>query len=155
MTSQAADATQELSTPIYQNLLSRSRSALDPGRDETQITLNEGDEGHVDITSSYVAQEQDTGNQEPIELSPVQSPRRYSQFRESQRFKTPVTAGKKRDFMGSTKDSPQLPPNLRSGGRTPRNVMGLSQAFSALPRPIHRHMLTLLATSDQTDLHQL
>ena len=131
MTSQGADATQEISTPAYQDFLSRSRSALDHDRDETQFTLKEGDEGHVDIMSSFAAQGHHGQDQEPIFLSPVQSPRRYSQFRESQRFKTPVTAGKKRDYMGNAKDSPHLPPNLRSDGRTPSNVMGLSQAFLA------------------------
>ena len=136
MNSQSAlEATQELSPTYWEVHISKSRSAAVIGDRETQHTVNEGDEGYVDITSSYVQEEADDGQEqdEPRDFSPSQSQRRLSQFPESQRFKTPVHAGKKRDYNGNTKESPELPraPVLRSGGPTPAHLMGLTQAFDA------------------------
>lgn len=149
MASQGSDAaTQVLSPSHIESILnSRSRSALqqqDAGQDrdeeeegQTQFTLHEGDEGHIDIVSSLmsplgVAKEMDS---DPVDFSPSQSQsqRALSQFPESQRFKTPATAGKKRRHNGDTVDSPALPRNpLRRGDvDDDAPVMGLSQAFAA------------------------
>ena len=133
------DATQELSPTELDLIVSKSRSVL--ARDnETQHTLNDGDEGHIDITSSFVQrdgsdEEGDGEFQESqhAEFSPTQTQSRLPQFPESQRFKTPATAGRKRDYSGNTKETPELPrlPDLRNGQATPAHVMGLSQAFAA------------------------
>ena len=136
MNSQTAlEATQELSPNYWELHISRTRSAVSGANHETQHTLNEGDDGFIDITSSLVQQEADDEEEvdETRDFSPSQSQRRLPQFPESQRFKTPATAGKKRDYNGNTRDSPELPraPILRSGGPTPAHLMGLTQAFDA------------------------
>ena len=130
------DPTQELSPSHWELHLSRTRSVVNPTSAETQHTLNEGDDGHIDIMSSFVQAEED--KELEIEdnraFSPSQSQRRLSQFPESQRFKTPAAAGKKRDYNGNTRDSPELPraPVLRSGGAPmPAHLMGMSQVFDA------------------------
>ncbi|ETN44489.1 uncharacterized protein HMPREF1541_10159 [Cyphellophora europaea CBS 101466] len=133
------DATQEVSQEFYDGhiALSKSRMESTRGRRETQMTLNEGDEGHVDLVSSLVTYEAGplAGQEsEPVDVdfSPTQTQSRLPRFPESQRFKTPAPVGKKRDYNGNTKESPSLPraPVLRSGGGTPSMVMGLSQAFA-------------------------
>ncbi|KIW99336.1 uncharacterized protein Z519_00999 [Cladophialophora bantiana CBS 173.52] len=152
MTSQGSDApTQELSPSRYEHLINQSRSArhledqeYDLGLDqeldeETGATLHEGDEGHVDLISSLVSQkgaasDEEEEDAEPAEVdsSPTKSPRALSQFPESQRFKTPATAGRKRRFNGDVVDSPGLPRNpLLRGSESRAHVMGLSQAFAA------------------------
>ncbi len=73
---------------------------------------------------------------EPIEVdfSPTQSQVALSQYPESQRFKTPATAGKKRRYNGDIIESPELPRNskpLLRGGDSNGLPMGLSQAFGA------------------------
>ncbi|RMD40943.1 hypothetical protein DV735_g4217, partial [Chaetothyriales sp. CBS 134920] len=138
-------ATQELSDSQIDNIVAISRSRI--LRDEpTQYTLQAGDEGHVDLAASFVRASSanndgdhdgsdvpDTLLSEPhiIDSSPqTQNP--LGQFPESQRFKTPATAGKKRDYLGNTKETPDLPrPGLRFGENTPAHVLGLSQAFGA------------------------
>ncbi len=131
----ALEATQELSPNYWELHISRTRSGVNGMNHETQHTLNEGDEGFIDITSSLVQQGGDNHQEadEPQDFSPSQSQRQLSQFPESQRFKTPAAAGKKRDYNGNTRESPELPraPVLRSGGPTPAHLMGLTQAFDA------------------------
>ncbi|KIX98690.1 uncharacterized protein Z520_05991 [Fonsecaea multimorphosa CBS 102226] len=152
MISQGSDApTQELSPSHYEPLLNRSRGAgqlQDEGYDlelvqdlkeETGPTLHEGDEGHIDLISSLVSEKDavsdgDEEDPEPVQVdfSPTKSPRALSQFPESQRFKTPATAGRKRRYNGDIIDSPELPRNpLLRGGEAHAHVMGLSQAFAA------------------------
>ncbi|OAP61645.1 hypothetical protein AYL99_03848 [Fonsecaea erecta] len=153
MTSQGSDApTQELSPSHYEHLLNRSRSAgqrqgegdgFDFAQDfleETGVTFHEGDEGHIDLISSLVSQKgpASDGEDEEVEgdLFPTKSPRAFTQFPESQRFKTPATAGRKRRYNGDVIDSPELPRNplLRAGedhAHAHAHVMGLSQAFAA------------------------
>jgi hypothetical protein len=104
---------------------------------ETQFTLHEGDEGHIDLISSFehiLEDPIDLDSDQPAgDFSPTQSERALSQFPESQRFKTPATAGKKRRYNGDVIDSPYLPrnplhqQNIQSNG----HVMALSQAFAA------------------------
>jgi DNA repair protein Crb2 Tudor domain/BRCT domain, a BRCA1 C-terminus domain len=124
------EATQELSPSYWEQHI--SRSALHAAEHGTQHTLKEGDEGHIDILSSF-RQHEEEDEEEPRGFSPTQSPRRLSQFPESQRFKTPATAGRKRDYNGNTRESPELPraPMLRSGAPTPVHAMSLTQAFDA------------------------
>lgn len=136
------DATQEVSQDFYDQHIEKSRSRLAPARDnnETQHTLFEGDEGHIDIVSSFVGNdgpmEVDAETQDvAIDFSPTQDQTQpnHQPFSESQRFKTPATAGKKRLYNGDTKETPSLPraPVLRSGSRsTPGMNMRLSQAFA-------------------------
>lgn len=115
--------------------------------DETGITRHEGDGGFIDLVSSFEAQEEVAPNhqrqpaEEPEDSAPIevdftltQSQQPLSQFPESQRFKTPATAGKKRRYNGDVIDSPELPRNpipLLRGGDTNASLMGLSQAFAA------------------------
>ncbi|KAL2424241.1 hypothetical protein ABEF95_007114 [Exophiala dermatitidis] len=151
MNSQGSDAaTQELSPSHFESILNtRSRSAAlhhAPTQDgdedeeqngETQMTLHEGDEGHIDIVSSLVSPlargHTKYLDSDPVDFSPSQSQRPLSQFPESQRFKTPATAGKKRRHNGETVDSPAWPRNplLRGSADHDIAVMGLSQAFAA------------------------
>lgn len=148
MTSQGSDdPTQELSQSHYTTLLqNRSRSEIQlPGDQdgeeeeedecESQLSLQEGMDGHIDLLSSFTspknaATEPDS---DPVEFLPTQSQHALSQFPESQRFKTPATAGKKRRYDGAVIDSPELPRNplLRNGADNHSNVIGLSQAFAA------------------------
>lgn len=126
--------TQELSPSHFESLINKSRSERLPnGQDETQMTLNEGDDGHVDLLSDFDRphdhHDQDLDS-DPVQVdfSPSQSPQPLSHFPESQRFKTPATAGKKRRYNGDVVESPELPRNpLRNVG----HVIGLSQAFAA------------------------
>ena len=136
MNSQSAlDATQELSPNYWELHISRTRGTVSAADRETQHTLNEGDDVFIDITSSLVQQEVDDDDEvvETRDFSPSQSQPQLPQFPESQRFQTPATAGKKRDYNGNTRESPELPraPVLRSGGPTPAHLMGLTQAFDA------------------------
>lgn len=145
MTSQSSDApTQELSQSHYTTLLqSRSRSAAQLLREQQdeddeespQFSLREGDEGHIDLLSSLMSPKDGPSelDSEPVEFSPTQSQRALSQFPESQRFKTPATAGKKRSYDGDIIDSPVLPRNplLGNGSHKQEHIMGLSQAFAA------------------------
>ena len=128
------NATQVLSPSLFKSLINRSRSAkLSNGQEETQRTLDEGDDGHVDLLSDF---DQPHNQHDPdldtesvhVDFSPSQSPQPLSQFPESQRFKTPLTVGKKRRYNGDVIDSPELPRNpLQNVG----HVIGLSQAFAA------------------------
>ncbi|EXJ93463.1 hypothetical protein A1O1_01855 [Capronia coronata CBS 617.96] len=148
MASQDSDgATQVLSPSHIESILnSRSRSALQQqdavqDRDEedeegeTQFTLHEGDEGHIDLVSSLVSPREAAhdNDSDPVDFSPTQSQRALSQFPESQRFKTPATVGRKRRHNGDTVDSPALPRNplLRGGVEDDAFSLGLSQAFAA------------------------
>lgn len=150
--SQVDDApTQELSPSHFDSYIHKSRSArqlegdtdLDYDYDndrqghETQFTLHEGDEGHIDLVSSFEQrlegpQELDS---EPAadDFSPTQPERALSQFPESQRFKTPATAGKKRRYNGDVIETPYLPRNplRQETAQSNGNIMGLSQAFAA------------------------
>ncbi|OCT52642.1 DNA repair protein RAD9 [Cladophialophora carrionii] len=90
-------------------------------------------------TDSDKEREHELEGSEPIEVDfsptqPTQSHAALSQFPESQRVKTPVTAGKKRRYNGDFIDSPDLPRNTRPllrGGEDNAIPMGLSQAFGA------------------------
>lgn len=143
MTSQGSDAaTQVLSNSQFDTILNRSRNAgqgqahEQDQEEETQFTLHEGDEGHIDLISSLVsrqeAAEEDVGS-DPVNYSPTQSQHLPSQFQEPPRFKTPATAGKKRKYNGDVVESPELPRNplLRGGAENHAKVMRLTQAFAA------------------------
>ncbi|KAI1615567.1 DNA repair protein RAD9 [Exophiala viscosa] len=143
MTSQGSDdPTQELSQSLYTTLLqNRSRSEVQLPTDqngeeaegESQKSLHEGMEGHIDLLSSYPKDGEEEADSSPVDFSPTQSQHALSQFPESQRFKTPATAGKKRRYDGAIIESPDLPRNplLRNGTENHANVIGLSQAFAA------------------------
>lgn len=150
--SQVDDAlTQELSPSHFDSYIHKSRSArqLEGGveddinyihaqqTDETQFTLHEGDEGHIDLVSSLEQRLEGVNDHDSDppdkDFSPTQSEPALSQFPESQRFKTPATAGKKRRYNGDAIDTPLLPRNPLRGQAVQDNgnVMGLSQAFAA------------------------
>ena len=108
----------------------------------TQRTYEPGETGHIDLVSDLNRQEDGDdellgGNDDDEDanpnFSPTQTQYRVSQYPDSQRFKTPGTAGKKRNIRGETIDSPSLPriPHIRSAGRTPAKGLGLSQIFAA------------------------
>ena len=125
--------------------------------DEHGETQHEGDAGFVDLMSSANSPKADDGDEadndhqfarqepeqvqeqedsEPFEVnfSPTQSHQALSQFPESQRFKTPATAGKKRWSSGELVDSPTLPRNpipLLRGGDNSASAMRASQLFAA------------------------
>ena len=139
--------TQPVSQSIYENILSKAKSGrqAEQGTDNAgegdclereQDSLQEGEEGHIDLLSSYKAQAHDVGDDsdsERVDFSPTQTQHRLSQFPESQRFKTPGTIGRKRDYNGQLVETPSLPRNplARSGAPTESKAMGLSQAFAA------------------------
>ena len=136
--------TQPVSQSIYESILSKAKGVRHPiqGGDEhadieaEQNSLQEGDEGHIDLLSSYRAQEHngdDDSNSEPVDFSPTQTQSHLSQFPESQRFKTPATSSRKRDYNGELVETPSLPRNplARSAAPTPGRMMGLSQVFAA------------------------
>jgi Fungal Rad9-like Rad53-binding/BRCA1 C Terminus (BRCT) domain len=144
--------TQELSQSYYANLINahKSKSALgvaegvlSQGVDDgvTQHTINTGDPGHIDLGLDDSCGEDDKVqasdadlHSEPLDFSPTQETQnRLSEFPESQRFKTPATNGKKRNFLGQVLESPILPRNplARNGvTKTPAHAMGLSQVFA-------------------------
>ena len=139
---QASDnATQEISQSALEVVRSRSeQTSLNhdeqpsnhelENEDTLRDTPQEGDPDFLDITSSFARApiEQDSV---PIQFSPSQSQPPLTQFPESQRFKTPATAGKKRDYNGNFVDTPAVSRNpfARDGKPTPGNWFGLSQAF--------------------------
>lgn len=147
---QYSNATQPISQGAYEEVI-RSRSEqrspyseVEPDNarvkgaqwheeeeEDVENSLQEGDSNFVDICSSYAAAHEplDSG---PINISPTQTQHEFTQFRESQRFKTPATAGKKRDHAGQLIETPfeSRNPFARTGNATPGNVVGLSQAFA-------------------------
>ncbi|KIW68681.1 hypothetical protein, variant [Phialophora macrospora] len=104
---------------------------------EVAIDLrSERNHGHGAADSDIKEHEHGQEDSEPIEVdfSPTQSHAALSRSPEPQRFKTPVTAGKKRRYNGEVIDSPDLPRNTRPllrGGEDNAIPMGLSQAFGA------------------------
>lgn len=143
---QFSDATQPISQSVYDDVI-RSRSELaslnldhksqaaktesDKIDDELQHSVQEGDPNFLDICSSFLAAPAEADSL-PINFSPTQTQRPHTQFPESQRFKTPATAGRKRDRTGNVIDTPieSRNPFARKGNTTPGNVVGLSQAFA-------------------------
>jgi hypothetical protein len=151
MSSQGGPHDTQPLTPDYIDTLLKSRQSQRREQDtgythgstgNTHGSLQPGDRGHVDF-SSYVQAEITIDleeESEPIEVdfSPTQPiDNRLSQFPESQRFKTPATMGKKRNYNGDVVESPALPRNplARAGQPTPGRMMGLSQAFAATQAP--------------------
>ena len=137
--------TQPVSPSIYESILSKAKIVRQPeqGSDNTKVgdgvdqdSLQAGDEGHIDLLSSYKAQElgvSDDSDSEPVDFSPTQPQQLLSQFPESQRFKTPGTTSKKRNYDGELVESPSLPRNPLAPSRAPTadRMMGLSQVFAA------------------------
>ncbi|KAF7507586.1 hypothetical protein GJ744_010256 [Endocarpon pusillum] len=153
MTSQSSpNDTQELSPTYYTRLINsiKNKGALElaqAGQSQdaddavTQRTNHTGDLGHIDLGLGDSDREDDEAqasdrelDSEPIEFSPTQATQnRLSQFPESQRFKTPATNGKKRNFLGDVIESPALPRNpfaTDGGTKTPLHTLGLSQVFA-------------------------
>jgi hypothetical protein len=131
--------TQPISPEYIEGLLKSKRStAYDEETGFTHGTLHPGDEGHIDLLSSYqqdaiVVEEEDELEPVEVDFSPTQSiPNPLPQYPESQRFKTPATVSKKRNYNGDVVETPALPRNplARNGQPTPRAMMGLSQAFA-------------------------
>ena len=140
--------TQPISQSIYEDIINKAKSVhgdREGFQDSvtggvTQKTLTEGDDGHIDLVSSFQHQVEDLAHgfeaepeSDPTDLSPAQTQHRLPQFPESQRFKTPGTTTKKTNCLGRPNESKCLPRNplARSGGQTPGKLMGLSQAFAA------------------------
>ena len=138
--------TQPATQSWYNGVITRQQStrAYD-GQDDSyaqdgQSQARQYDSGHVDLLSDFQPYESivdgiDGGNDDAMELnafSPSQPELYLSQFPESQRFKTPATAGKKRYIDGNIAESPLLPRNplVRDGSAMKGRTMGLSQAFA-------------------------
>ena len=133
-------------TPDFVESYIKARQSARPGFEEetvyTNVTLHPGDGGYVDFSSyqegGVLIEDEDESEPVEVDFSPTQSvPTRLSQFPESQRFKTPATVGKKRNYNGDVVESPALPRNplARNGEPTPGRLMGLSQAFAATQAP--------------------
>jgi Fungal Rad9-like Rad53-binding/BRCA1 C Terminus (BRCT) domain len=144
--------TQELSQSYYVNLINAHKSKSKLGLAEgvlsqavddgvTQHTIKTGDPGHIDLGLDDSCEEDDKAqasdaelHSESLDFSPTQETQnRLSQFPESQRFKTPATNGKKRNYLGEVIESPILPRNplARNGvTKTPTHALGLSQVFA-------------------------
>lgn len=155
--------TQPVSQSIYEGIINKAKSvrlpdhAIDEHDDveAEQDSLQEGDEGHIDLLSSYKPQDHesdDDSDSEPIDFSPTQTQHHLSQFPESQRFKTPGTTGRKRDYNGDIVETPSLPRNplARSGAPTPAKMMGLSQAFAAT-QAVSSPLITGYSSGPQSD----
>ena len=136
----ASHGTQVLSQSVFDRYIEKSRSEKESAQSRentggTQRTLAEGDDGHVDLTSSFVINDGaiEEPESEPVDFMPTQSQHQLSQFPESQRFKTPATVGKKRTYNGEIIESPLLKRNPleRSDRPTLGKTLGLSQAFAA------------------------
>ena len=155
--------TQPVSQSIYEGIISKAKSVRQPdhavdehdGVEAEQDSLQEGDEGHIDLLSSYKPQDHepdDDSDAEPIDFSPTQTQHHLSQFPESQRFKTPGTTSRKRDYNGDIVETPSLPRNplARSGAPTPAKMMGLSQAFAAT-QAVSSPLITGFSSGPQSD----
>ena len=145
--------TQELSPSYYARIINANKGknaqessgfgfSQDVDDGITQRTVHTGDPGHIDLGLNHGSYEDDEAqtmdaelDSEPVAFSPTQVTQgRLSQFPESQRFKTPATHGKKRNYDGEIIGSPDLPRNplVRSDEKkTPMYALGLSQAFAA------------------------
>lgn len=139
--------TQPVSQSIYESILSKVKNGQPPeeGADDAdgvdrveneQDSLQEGDDGHINLLSGYKAQEDELGDDsgsEPGDFSPTPTQHHLSQFPESERFKTPGNSSRKRDYNGQVIETPFLPRNplARTSAPTPGRMMGLSQAFAA------------------------
>lgn len=148
--------TQPVSPSVYESMIKKSRSPLESadaqqedygntGDGVTQLTLIEGDTGHIDLLDGFggiqagddIEIEADCtsnfGNSSPARFQP-------NQFPESQRFisKTPATVKRRNRGDDTPAETPSLPINplapnggYHSGGQT----MALSQAFKATQAP--------------------
>lgn len=137
------DDTQPLSQSVYATFISKSKSILESevlvvenAPEVEQNSVQEQESGHVDILRGFedgAANEQDgddDATSEVYNFSPTQTQAPLPRLQESQRFKTPATAGKKRDFLGQTVDRTPANHNpFASANKTPAPVMGLSQIF--------------------------
>lgn len=137
--------TQPLTPDFVESYIKARQSERTVHEDETvytNVTLHPGDGGYVDFSSyqqgGVLLEDEDESEPVEVDFSPTQSvPTRLSQFPESQRFKTPATVGKKRNYNGDVFESPALPRNplIRNGEPTHGRMMGLSQAFAATQAP--------------------
>jgi hypothetical protein len=155
--------TQPVSQSIYEGILNKAKSVRqpDPAIDEPnsaeveQDSLQEGDEGHIDLLSSYKPQDHepdDDSDAMPADFSPTQTQPLWSQFPESDRFKTPGTTTREGDYNGDIVQTPSLPRNplARTGAPTPAQIMGLSQAFAAT-QAVSSPLVTGFSSGPQSD----
>ncbi|KAF3479772.1 BRCT domain-containing protein [Arthroderma uncinatum] len=142
--------TQPVSQSVYEGLLN-SRTMEDnstegpfihiiEGTDggTTQMTLNEGDTGHVDLFSEF---DNAAGPDNPHEDRGSQasdignsSPTQYEPFPESQRFNTStpaVQAGRSFSNLANTVTPSTVRNPFKPENKTPGSVMALSQLFNA------------------------
>ncbi|EGD87972.1 hypothetical protein H112_04446 [Trichophyton rubrum D6] len=103
----------------------------------TQMTLHEGDTGHVDLFSDTDimadAANPDEGRGSQASVSGPSSPTRYEPFPESQRFNTNTPAihhGRMSNLASTTTPSTLRNP-FGPDNKTPGSVMALSQLFNA------------------------
>jgi predicted transcriptional regulator len=151
--------TQPVSPSIHASILTRSRTGHDTQQVsqvgqgtylETQKTLHEGDEGHIDLLSALEepelekedANRQDRASSEVNEPAATWDPSKFSPTQvespEELRFhrpNTPASRGRKRNYRGDVIDS-STPINPLAGNGTPAvGAMALSQVFNATQAP--------------------
>ena len=141
--------TQPVSPSYFASIIisRRSTNALDghvgDDAEDTQMTREEGHEGHIDLLSSFApvdgadtqgrdTQGQDEDASDAEVASPSQPDVQLPIFPESQRFKTPATVSRKRYANGEMVESPLLPRNpfANNGPANEGKIMGLSQVFA-------------------------
>ena len=143
--------TQQASPSWYSGVITRQQSTrVYDGHDDSyaqnaQSQARQHDSGHVDLTSDFqpydsIVDASNGGNEDALGFnasSPSQPLLYLSQFPESQRFKTPATAGKKKYLNGNTVESLLLARNplVRNGSAMKGKTMGLSQAFAGTQAP--------------------
>ncbi|KAK5087822.1 radiation sensitive protein rad9 [Lithohypha guttulata] len=111
-----------------QDIQSREKPrVLDEDSEELPDTCPEEELDVLDLASSMVVPGPKDGS-----LSPSQSQAPLTQFPESQRFKTPATAGKKRDHASDVAEPPPTESKNPFGRNAQRSapVIGLSQLFA-------------------------
>lgn len=149
--------TQPVSPSVFESMIKKSKSPLesrdtqleeygDTGDGVTQLTLIEGDTGHLDLLDGFGEIQADENNEtdggDTASNFGNSSPARFqpNQFPESQRFvnKTPATVKRRNQRDDAPAETPSLPVNPlardgapNSGGQT----MALSQAFKATQAP--------------------
>ncbi|EED18063.1 DNA damage repair protein (Rad9), putative [Talaromyces stipitatus ATCC 10500] len=153
--------TQPISQSIYENIISRGKSfqpsqarelgssdAHSAGQESFQMTVREGETGHIDLLADFEPNKQaaaaqhyssddEVDSSKDGQSSPSQFPS-LNVFPESQRFlTTPITAEKSRDVPNMAATTPSLPRNpLAADFSSSGGILPLSQLFKATQTPV-------------------
>ncbi|KAK2756491.1 hypothetical protein FQN54_005384 [Arachnomyces sp. PD_36] len=148
--------TQPVSPSVFESMINKSKSFLgstdtqlepydNAGDGVTQLTLIEGDTGHIDLLDGLGELQDGDNSENDVGFGSNigdSSPARFqpNQFPESQRFisKTPATDKRRRRRDPTTAETPSLPINPLArdgGGQSGGQTLALSQAFKATQAP--------------------